>query len=350
MSPTTVKSHLKAISARTQNVDDAHSYGALASSLAKDNCDRGLIQIISISAESCVGVPLPREDGGPPLARLIYQAGFENNAFMPPTDLLGLGPLQLTQSPELPGSARTDVLKQSGLRLTVTRTSSPDTDKDDTYVGAVVPFRDDIDLFKIRATFELPEWDSVAQKYGWAMVLFVRKGDYPARDERTTVTLQSALNTDGLFGKVNTPGGPAVDPANAAPEIPESIRAAIFDSGDRSGSTFTLELLVNRRNKVARAGFEPRARLWARWFPGRGGFLYRWMPYAKHRWFTHRLITPPLPGDPVGPIESAGFAIAITKEGLGTASATVTDFRIYTLSLFDILLAGWTGIFNRKGG
>ena len=119
------------------------------------------------------------------MAKLIYQAGFESEAL----DAAGgdsadtLGPMQLTQGPEVPGSAidkLTMLASPPRAQFTLTRAKDfPVNDlKTNCYVGAVVyPFSWNVPYFKVRATFELPDWQSTATKFGWAAAVFYRKGD-----------------------------------------------------------------------------------------------------------------------------------------------------------------------------
>lgn len=295
------------------------------------------------------------------MARLIYDVTFYNGTFEP---VFGhkYGPLQITQPPDLPGVAEMKAVSPSGLRLTLTRTkASEDTPgdpcrkTDDCYIGAVLyPFPADLDAFKIRATFELPRWQDGIElpelgsrghspaDYAWAMVVFARVGDaryVPVRWERTTVTLQSTRESGKLEARMNTPcGAPEGTPSysfdNPYPRsprpdpIPDDVRKGIFESTER----VTIELLIDRKGEIARAGLEAV-------IPGNPP-----KPYRDHRWF----VNPNIAGEMKGPIDSVGFAIAnasgladVSKVDPVTVSASVIirEFSVYKLDPLDLFIA-----------
>jgi hypothetical protein len=175
------------------------------------------------------------------------------------------------------------------------------------------------------------------------VAIFYRKGgvDYwPFRNERPTVTLRSTLKTGTLSAQMNMPG----QSSQIAPvPVTDGVYAEIYASGDPQRSTFTLEILVDRKwFGIARARLEAQGPT---------------SPYVSSRWFRHDLITEEtMEKSPIGPIdpearpevESAGFAIAIaTADQDGTAAITVSDFRIYSLSLLEVLNAiGWFRAFG----
>ena len=285
------------------------------------------------------------------MAKLIYQAGFESEAL----DAAGgdsadtLGPMQLTQGPEVPGSAidkLTMLASPPRAQFTLTRAKDfPVNDlKTNCYVGAVVyPFSWNVPYFKVRATFELPDWQSTATKFGWAAAVFYRKGDadyWPRDDERATITMRSALANGVLQSYLNMPGRSNNVPAVV---IPPEVFGELY-SADSQRSTFTLEMIVDRA-RFAQA----RARLEAH---GSGPTGH----YDVARWFKHALLTEetearrPRPTIPDSrptpdPRDSVGFALAIAScDQKGTASITISDFRIYELSLMELLfrkIADW---------
>jgi hypothetical protein len=263
--------------------------------------------------------------------QLLYRAGFENGALKPLYDPSNLGPLQFTEAPQLPGTAR-ETVAPPALQLELTRamnTTPPGPQVDDCYAGAVLyPFSDSSTYFQISATFELAGWVTNESVYGWAMALFARTGDaqyYPTRAERTTVTLRSArqpaadpdIKGYDQFAILNWPGGL---PKGGGSVIPGALYADIFESNDPARSRVTLELLIDRKTKIARASL-----------------LVPSAAYRQRRWFTHDLVTNlGTPG--AAAIETVGFVIAIAS-GVGTASATVREFRIHRLSLLDMFIA-----------
>lgn len=296
------------------------------------------------------------------MPQLIYVAGFKSVAMYPVMDIVPpIGPLQLTQPPDPPQGAggQLDLLTSPDrAKLTLTRPSSLEANnvRDNCYVGAAVnPFPRDIQYFKVRATFELPTWESEAANYGWAAVVFYRKGDaayWPSRDDRATVTLRSASQAGTRSARLNTPGQTQVPGQQPLPSIPDRIYAEVYTSNDRARSTFTIEILVDRKTfGIARAKLEAHD-------PETS------TPYVVTRWFKHALITNDLtdnvdspsigPVDPDGrdKTDSVGFAVGIASctDASGTpvdgiATVTISDFRIYRLSLIDVALARF-GIFT----
>jgi hypothetical protein len=275
---------------------------------------------------------------------LLYQAGFASRAMDPVHDPLHLGPLHLTQSvnfgndpvspklvmvPAAPAQGR-----PAGARLTVQwpldSEGNPVVSTDGFIVGtAVHPFPPGLDLFKITARFEMAEGPHGVSD-AWAAVLNVRKGAIPDtitdRKERIAVTLQAAFNSAaGTHGaKMNTPNGAPPGTAYPIPRglgggafVPEAVRDAVY-SMEPFRSGFTLELLVDRRADIARAGLTAR---------------FHSHQHVERRWFVHDLV-----GISKGTISAAGLNIAIVG-GTGPASVTVTDFRIYSIrrGIFDAL-------------
>jgi len=288
------------------------------------------------------------------LAKLIYQAGFATEALEPICDDTGtLGPLQLTQAPDVSGPASDKMgISSSRAKFTLTRPKELSANvRDNCYVGAVVnPFPRSIGYFKIQATFELPTWSGSATAYGWAPVIFYRRGgvDYwPYRDDRPTVSLRSSLANGVLTVQMNMPG----QSTQIAPVVMPSEVAGEINSGDPVRSSFTLELLVARA-QLGRA----RARVEAHTSGPPGA-------YSVSRWFKHKLITeerasydprnqPDLtfpPGDRPHneQSDSVGFALAIASANEeGTASITISDFRIYQLNLLEIIIGKIGSIFG----
>jgi len=297
---------------------------------------------------------------GSPLAELLYHAGlrlsvdptnpdYRPKPLPPIFDGATPDPLHIIRSPVQPGSAAVENAQTSGLKLTLIRTEDTQDDnpipgdkKDDCYVGAVVTgLPTDLRFFKVQVSFEAPTWDSSASTYGWAAAVFARKGDpsfYPTRNDRTTITLASSRNDAGVVAaKLNVPGGAPLDtplpfPQNGGVDpspLPDLARTAIYESGNRGH--FTLELIVDRQRKNARAALQSR--------------LFAWFTCRKKRWFHHPLIM-----DQANRIESIGFALGIAS-GIGTATIEVHDFRIYRLTSFEIFLirlgALFGGIFSR---
>lgn len=294
------------------------------------------------------------------MAELMYRAGF-TKGLEPVGGDPALGPLQYTQAhtlDELPTVGITPLDDHSGLLASVLRDFPEDDSdipagqkKDDCYVAEVVnPFPHNISYFKVRATFEGPHgaFDN-ADDYGWAMVVFARKGpvDYwPTRDERVTVTLQSGRKSGVSTLRMNTPGGakpgtayPYPSSSGQGPLLPEILRKVIFGSGDPADSEvpskFTLELLIDRESDIARAGIE--CRINRDEFGSRSQFT----DFTQRRWFIHHLLSGRIRSDPPSPlvqkmpIDTVGFALAVAS-GKGNATVKIRGFEIYRLNIIDI--------------
>jgi hypothetical protein len=261
------------------------------------------------------------------LAKLIYRTDFASRGYPASTDDYHLGPLHQTES-TIPGvtagGAMTHVASPPGAHLQVTRlVTDPATDeggatKDDCYHGAVAEnFPHYLHCFKIRATFELPEWDSNAPEYGWALVVIARRGDATVgttSDDRVAVTLRSFKNATGTGAILNVPGGTALTPKV---NLPPQLYSDIYKSHDPVRSTFTIELLIDQIDHQARAGLEAFSAV-------TGSFTQRY-------WFTHPLMaTTPK-------VDAVGFVVAVAR-GQGTASAIIRDFSVYRLSWLEIVV------------
>lgn len=298
-----------------------------------DDVVAGAVDVVKASGHLLAGV-----------TSLVYQAGFTNRAMDPLVDVLGLGPLQLTQTANLgadPLEAKLDMIpaqpaqgRPAGARLTLERPLGADGSPLTTETIAVGlvgnPFPAGLDLFMITGRFELAEGPHEVPD-AWAVTVQARQGDVPDtitdRRQRITVTLQSSYNAaaSDLYGaRMNTPGGappgtpyPIPSGLGSGPWVPEAVRDAVY-SMEPFRSGFELELLVDRRADIGRAGLHAR---------------FHSNPYIERRWFVHDLI-----GVSKGAINTAGFMLAIAG-GNGPAAVTITDFRIYRVrrGILDVL-------------
>lgn len=285
------------------------------------------------------------------MGKLIYQAGFESDALEPAggDGAETLGALRLTQPPDVPGPATQLIMWASPPRAEFALTRAKDfpvnNDRENCYFGAVVDaFPRSIDYFKIRATFEMPQWvgGTTTMDYGWAAVIFYRKDnseDWPFPGERATVTFRSGSAGGVRTARLNMPGATDVL-GGKPPPVPTDLYAGIYESGDRQRSTFTLELLVDRNwLGIARARLE--ARVYERseapnplMSPLR---LPTWSSHVEYRWFTHPLITEDLTEEPGMTTDSVGFALSIASASdEGTAMITISDFCVYRLTILEV--------------
>jgi len=299
------------------------------------------------------------------MAELIYRAGFKTEALEPADGSYAsqLGALRRIQAPAEPGLVQSLSTPASPHRavMTVTRppTLATDSERDNCYVGALVQnFPRSIDYFKVRATFELPAWESPATNFGWAAAIFYRSenaDDWPYSEERATLTMRSQATDGERAGRLNMPGATNVEGGRPG-TVPSAVYDAIYETGVRQLSMFTLELLVDRKKfGVARGRLEARARERSEFPdpPGSPPSPPSWRPYLDGRWFTHPVISANMnkKPDPIGlpdPTHSVGFALAIASSNdsakapvYGKATITISDFSVYRLSLLEVLVARW---------
>jgi hypothetical protein len=291
--------------------------------------------------------------------RLLYQAGFADRNLQPVFDPLHLGPLQRTATP---GLAITDQSMEmippspsrphGGARFTVSW--PPEIQSGPVSLGAaVLSFPPKLNVFRIQATFSRPQGPH-GEDDAWATVVHARSAgsvELTARDQRITVTLQSAWNAeDALPGqpgvKVNTPL-PTLG-AGSGPWLPPEVYAMLFPGiaaapgpippppppdDPPSAAVFSLELRVDRRPPIGDATLYVRAVSDGYVVDPGPGYL---VGYAHHRTFVHPFMAFTATDGTPNVIGAAGVGIAIAR-GTGPASVTVQDFRIYGLTGWDIL-------------
>ena len=274
---------------------------------------------------------------------LVYDAGFADRAMHPVLDVLNMGELHLTQGASLgndPLDPKLEIIPAQpalgrpwGARLTLERPLGADGTPLATGtigVGAVVDsFPPGLELFMITARFELADGPH-GTGHTWAATVQARQGEIldtiTDHRQRIVVSLQSAYNTAAAdYGaRMNTPGGappgtpyPIPTGLGTGPWLPNAVRDVVY-SQDPYRSQFQLELLVDRRADVGRAGLHSR---------------FHSNPFMQRRWFAHDLI-----GVNKGTITCAGFVLAIAA-GNGPVTVTVTEFRIYRIrrGLLDVL-------------
>jgi hypothetical protein len=310
------------------------------------------------------------------MAELIYRAGFKNEGLEPVDGSYAtqLGALHRIQAPAAPDLVQTLTKVPSADRavMTVVRpaTLAVSSLKDNCYVGAHVQnFPPSIDYFKIRATFEQPEWESPAANFGWAAAIFYRSDrdeGYPYAEERTALTMRSQATDGARSARLNMPDVDKDDVEGGKPgPVPSGVYDCIYESGNPQLSTFTLELLIDRKTFHRARGLLEARELVRSEFPNPSGPLptpASSRPYTPPgRWFPHPLLTADLESD-TNPepdparrprlTQSVGFVLAIASSSdaakvpaYGKARVMISDFSVYRLSRWEVWLArlglGW---------
>ena len=208
-------------------------------------------------------------------------------------DMLGVGPLKVGDS-EVAGSMPTWKLGADGLTLGITQPVGMSALTTAGVFATPVAFGTGT-VFGMRAVFAGAAGPHATDDV-WAVVLVVRTGNerHLATETFAAATLQ--VRADGA--RLNAPG--ASDSLNL-PNVPQDVSAAVF-----GGSTFTLELLVDRVTGVANAALHV------------GGFeVSRPFSYAA---FTST-------GGPT--ITAIGPALAISNGPGKSASVRVLDFQVF---------------------
>jgi hypothetical protein len=264
----------------------------------------GVVVLASLLVPGCGGARSPVAPTIPaanlvePLAArpdlsLVYRV---QGGLTPAVDIIGVGAMKVGDS-EVGGSMPTWQLGGGGLTLGITGITQPAgppiTAVADAFATPVAFAAGTV--FGMRAVFA-----GLAGPHAtgdvWAVTLVVRTGNerHLATETLAAATLQ--VRADGA--RLNTPG--ASVPANL-PNVPQDVYDALF-----GGSTFTLELLVDRVTGVGNAALHV------------GGF-------EVSRTFTYAAFTST--GGPT--ITAIGPTLAIANGPGQSASVRVLDFQVF---------------------
>lgn len=211
----------------------------------------------------------------------------------PAVDIIGVGAMKVGDS-EVAGSMPTWQLGGGGLTLGITQPAGPPITVVAGAFATPVGFAAGT-VFGMRAVFAGVAGPHATENV-WAAVLAVRTGNerHLASETLASATLQ--VRADGA--RLNTPG--ASVPANL-PNVPQDVYDALF-----GGSTFTLELLVDRVTGVGNATLRVRG-------------------FEVSRAFTYAAFT-----STSGPtITAIGPTLAIANGPGQSASVRVLDFQVF---------------------